>query len=54
MVAKYTLKPLMVANEKTQWKLCPIQAQAVQENAKRPRAGCNIQLIKNIKEKFSS
>ena len=26
----------------------------VQENAKRPRAGCNIQLIKNIKEKFSS
>ena len=30
----------------TLYKLCPVQAQAVQENAKRPRAGCNIQLIK--------
>ena len=28
----------------TLYKLCPVQAQAVQENAKRPRAGCTIQL----------
>ena len=38
----------------TLYKLCPVQAQAVQENAKRPRADCNIQLLKNITEKFSS
>ena len=38
----------------TLYKLCPVEAQAVQKNSKRPRAGCNIQLIKDIKEKFSS
>ena len=27
----------------TLYKLCPVRAQAVQENSKRPRAGCNIQ-----------
>ena len=37
----------------TLYKLCPIQAQAVQENAKRPRAGCNIQLIKMVQDSFS-
>ena len=36
------------------YKLFAVQAQPVQENAKRPRAGCNIQLIRNIKENFSS
>ena len=34
----------------TLYKLCPVQAQAVQENAKRPRVGCNIQLIKILKK----
>ena len=37
----------------TLYKLCPVQAQAVQENAKRPRAGCNIQLIKMVQDIFS-
>ena len=37
----------------TLYKLCPVQAQAVQKNAKRPRAGCNIQLIKMVQDIFS-
>ena len=36
------------------YKLYPVQvqAQAVQENGKRPRAGCNIQLIKMVQDIF--
>ena len=34
----------------TLYKLYAVQAQAVQENGKRPRAGCNIQLIKMIQD----
>ena len=37
----------------TLYKLYPLQAQAVQENGKRPRAGCNIQLIKMVQDIFS-
>ena len=37
----------------TMYKLCPVQAQVVQENAKRPKAGCNIQLIKMVQDIFS-
>ena len=37
----------------TLYKLCPVQAQTVQENAKRPRADCNIQLIKMVQDIFS-
>ena len=34
----------------TLYKLCPVQAQAVHENAERPRAGYNIQLIKMVQD----
>ena len=34
-------------------KLYAVQAQVVQENGKRPRAGCNIQLIKMVQDIFS-
>ena len=35
----------------TLYKLCAVQAQTVQENGKKPpRAGCNIQLIKMVKD----
>ena len=37
----------------TLYELCPVQAQVVQEKAKRPRAGCNIQLIKIVQDIFS-
>ena len=37
----------------TLYKLYVVQAQAVQENGKRPRAGCNIQLMKMVKDIFS-
>ena len=37
----------------TLYKLYPVQAHAVQENAKRPRAGSNIQLIKTVQDIFS-
>ena len=36
----------------TMYKLYPVQAQAAQENGKRPRAGCNIQLIKMVQDIF--
>ena len=37
----------------TLYKLYAVQAQSVQENGKRPRTGCNIQLIKMVQDVFS-
>ena len=34
----------------TLYKLCPVRAQAIQENGKKPRASCNIQLIKMVQD----